>query len=216
MDKLKTKVAKLNDARRIDREMVIEDKKVNDLIYIKMITESSYDIPQNQMYIDKKKVVYKQWANDLGYKDARTIKTGFTYLIKKGVVKETEKYYIMPIAKTRYFDVSAKTLKKLSNFARADSVRVYLYLIGWYAWCEKNQKGHFQFSLRSINVALGFADDGRARTKTEDILDILQRLGLILISDYTVKVGRGDRWELLYATPQLPEKGYKAFKATKN
>lgn len=201
---MKKKTERLMDARRVDREMVIEDKKVNDLIYIKMITESSYDIPQNQMYIEKKKVHFPEWARDLGYKDTRTFKNGFEYLVTKGVIEESDEFYIMPIATKRYFDVEVETLKKLVDTIKGETLRIYLYLIGWYAWCEKNGRGKFQFSLSSINEALGYADSGRSKERTENRIDILERLGLIEVSDYTVQVGRGYRRELLFASAKLP------------
>lgn len=189
---------------RMGRGIIIGDKKVCDLTCSKLQLDGNLDIANNYYFIKKSEVNLTKWALELGFRDYRTIQRKLKYLIKVDIVKDEGDHYIVPIATKFYFDVEESTLSKLVSFARADSIRIYLYLLGWYFWCQNNDSGYFQFSLRSINKNLGLCDDGRARSRTSEILEMLERLGLIKVSDYTVRVGKGERRELLFASTKLP------------
>ena len=189
---------------RTNRGVIMADKKICDLTYGKITIESKFDIDKNQRYIKKSEVNLTAWAEALGI-TRQTLGTRLKYLIKVGLVKEEKDYYIMPIATEHFFDIEEKTFKQLVASAHKNLIRVYVCLLGWHSYCQK-QGTRYQFSCDSLNKELKLTVNTDNREKTRLILDTLERLGLIVISDYKVKVGKGERYELLEAYDRLPKK----------
>lgn len=199
-----TKTTNKTNKIRTARGAIMADKKICDLTYGKITIESKFDKEKNQRYISKSEVNLSAWAEVLGI-TRQTLSTRLKYLIKVGLVQENKEYYIMPIATEHFFDIEEKTFKQLVASAHKNLIRVYVCLLGWHRHCQK-QGTKYQFSIDSLNRELKLTVNTDNREKTSLIIDTLERLGLIVVSDYKVKVGKGERFELLEAYDSLPKK----------
>ena len=189
---------------RTNRGLIMADNKICDLTYGKITIESKFDKDKNQRYIKKNDVNLTLWAEALDI-SRQTLSTRLKYLITVGLIEEDSQYYIMPIASEHFFDIEEETFKQLVASAHKNLIRVYICLLGWHKFCQK--KGtRYQFSIDSLNKELKISVNTNNRAKTTYIIDTLERLGLIKVSDYKVKVGKGDRFELLEAFDSLPKK----------
>lgn len=191
---------------RTSRGTIMADKKICDMTYGKMVVECHFDKEKNQRYIKKSEVNMTNWANELGI-SRQTLSTRLKYLAKPeiGLVKEDGEYYIMPVATEHFFDVNEKTFRFLVNTCHKDSIRVYLFFIGWDRYCKK-QKTKYQFSFDSLARELGWAErNAKTNQKIADIIELLERLGLLELEQEQVKVGKGMRYEVKTVNDTLPE-----------
>ena len=170
---------------RVSREDdFIRDRNVNDISYMILFMAADFDPSKTYRTIKIKEVNYSALT-----KNANISRQTFAKHIKKLIeigfitVDEEKEEYILPIPQEHYFDVESTTIRKLNHFAKNNSIKIYVYLLGWYTYYKKYNK-EYNFSLDELCEVIGLAPrQTRNREIIKDILEMLERLGLIKVSD---------------------------------
>lgn len=122
---------------------------------------------KNENLMDKQKILYyskEQVKNDLSIlkklldrKDNRSIYTQFNRLIEKGYLSEDDKSYYFPHnEKNLYLLLDKKLLASLVYRTNNVALKIFVYL----AFKSKSKKS-YQFTLKELQVILGFSEKTR-------------------------------------------------------
>lgn len=207
-------VLKINTEKiRVSREdSFLKNKKVNDISYLVLFMEASFN-PNNKKYrtIKIKDVNYSKLSKKAGI-SRQTYSRHIKNLIETNFIQvnQEEEEYILPIPQEFYFDIEQETIRKLTSFAKSNSIKLYAFLLGWYNY-YKNKKEDYTFSYDGLCEAIGLAPrQPKNRETIKDILEMLERLGLIKVSPCadSKKLINGievSSYRLIYARDALPK-----------
>lgn len=176
-----------NNRRIPTGEDFMKDKKIFDLLYVKLQIESSWKEGEKHRYIAKKDINKSVWATDL--KVSRpTLDTKFKSLIEKGYIVEhtsengTE-YYKIPQKDCYYSLIPSETLTFLLDTTNEDVIKVYCLLEN--LWRSYGKEGFFT----KINLLTSIGYSASAKTKTRmyekinNILKALEMFGLVAFEE---------------------------------
>ena len=196
---------------RVSREdKFLKDKRINDISYMVLFMAASFN-PNNKEYrtIKIKNVNYSKLAAEAGVA-RQTYSKHIKKLIEINFIQINQDEYILPIPQEFYFDIEQTTIRKLTNFAKNNSIKLYVFLLGWYNYYKKKGQ-EYTFSLDGLCEAIGLAPrQSKNREMIKDILEILERLGLIKISAYAdakknINGIEVSLYRLIYASDSLPK-----------
>ena len=216
-----TKTNQKTQKIRMPKGEAVADKNICDLTLAKLRTEANFNKEENHMYIDKARVrrEKKGWAESMG-KDLRTFNSRFKKLEDKGFLKVEGNYYILTneFGAHNYFDIPKDTLTLLVDTCQDDVIKVYLYLLAWHISKAKTNET-FTFSLNNLCAACGLSNNVKTRDKMFNILLLLEKLGLIVLSSEKVIVKQNkfnnELFELLEVKQELDNNNSNLMKAQK-
>lgn len=163
----------------------MEDKKVCDLTYSKLQIESYWKEGEPHRYIYKNKINLSQWERELGI-SRQTLKKRIDYLKEAGLIKEKGEIYMLEYLEEYKIYIPEKTLRILTNSMKKDTVKIYAYLGGWYKYKKSNRQGNYNFTKEELIDNIGLKKGNTTLEKVNDILFILNKLGLIKIEERPV------------------------------
>ena len=174
----------------------MKDKKVCDLTYAKLQRESNWKQGENHRYIYKEKINLSAWSRELGI-SRQTLKIRLNYLKSAGLIKEKKEVYILEPIGEHLIYIPDDTLRILTNAMKKDTIKVYAYLGGWFKYKQRNKQGYYSFSRYSLIEEIGLVKGNTTLQKVNDILLVLNKLGLIKTEEREV-VLNGSRTTQLF------------------
>mgnify|MGYP001204033452 CR=1 FL=1 len=192
---------------RISREdHFIKNKKLSDITYVILYLLSKKN--GNYRKVIKKDINYSKLGEI--YKTSRqTIAKRIKELVAEGIIHEYTDHYIIPNPEY-YYDIDAETARVIINTLKENTVKIYVYLLGWSNHCaERNEQ--YNFSFDHLCEVIGYTKQQTSnRDQIKDIINILERLGLIKISpaDFPIIINgiKTYHHRLLWAQDKLPNK----------
>lgn len=173
-----------NNKRRIPTgEDFMKDKKIFDLLYVKLQIESSWTEGETHRYIAKNDINRTVWGSDLKI-TAPTLRARFKTLIQKGYIEEYKsadgkEYYRLPQKDCFYSLIPRETLTFLLNTTNEDVIKVYCLLENLY----RTYEGSAYFTKINLLTSIGYSPSSRNNQrmyqKINHILLALEKFGLI-------------------------------------
>lgn len=154
------------------------DKKVCDLTYSKLQVESNWKQGDPHRYIYKNKINLSQWERELGI-SRQTIKKRIEYLKEAGLIKDEGEFYMLEYLEEYKIYIPEETLRILTNSMKKDTVKIYAFLGGWYKYKKSSKQGNYNFTKEELIDNIGLKKGNTTLEKVNDILFILNKLGLI-------------------------------------
>lgn len=154
-------------------------KPYKDLMHYTLISNfNEFENKHNQeRYIYKNKIIFKEVAQMLSVKDADTISRNFKKLIKMGYMVQNEVnknvYMIKYNSDGKYVTIHKEILKKLVSVYNNDAIAVYLYL------CHRLREGNAILQREWICEGAGMNVTKRNLDKVSSITETLENDGLI-------------------------------------
>ena len=179
------------NSRQVPRaKTIMRDKNYFDLVYAWFQCQSDKDNEFKERIISVKKATYTAIAKDCNI-DRRSAAKYVRRLVELGLLKKDESgdnYFLTLLPKDAATLVPFPTLRQLVNSLNRNSVSLYTYLLNKYMACEEKAFQETYFNLKS---QIGLS----VKTKSNniiirDILDILQRLGLLTFELRQVEVDK--------------------------
>lgn len=172
-----------NNRRIPTGEDFMKNKKIFDLLYVKLQVESSWKQGETHRYIKKSDIVKTAWASDL--KITRpTLDTKFKNLKEKGYITEYKaedgtEYYKLPQKDCYYSLIPTETLTFMLDFTNEDAIKTYCLLEN--LWRSYGKEGYF--TKINLLTSIGYSPSAKTKTrmyeKINNILLGLEKLGLI-------------------------------------
>lgn len=196
---------------RVSREKeFIQDKTISDISYITLYMAAEYN-PLDPLVrkIKIKDINYSKLTQGISI-SRQTFSKHIKNLIEKGLIEIEDEYYILPVPQEFYFDIDEDTLRILTNFAKSNSIKLYVHLLGWYT-LKKSMNQEYNYSLDGLCEELGIAPrQTRNRQVIKDIIYALTALGLIKTTaepDFRIESNGNVFWHyrLLFATDTMPK-----------
>lgn len=159
-------------------EKFMNDKKVCDLTYTKLQIESNWKQGENHRYIYKEKINLSEWSRELGV-SRQTLKTRLNYLKSAGLIREDKDVYILEPIGEHLIYIPEDTLRILTNAMKKDTIKIYAYLGGWFKYKQRNRQAHYTFTRYNLIAEIGLVRGNTTLQKVNDILLVLNKLGLI-------------------------------------
>lgn len=187
----------------------MRNKKLSDITYVILFLSSKQEKGKEGRTVLKKDINYSK-LSDIYQTSRQTLSKRVKELIKEGVIIENDDHYIIPKPEY-YYDIEAETARKIINTLKENAVKVYVYLLGWYNHCQAS-RSVYNFSYDHLCEVIGYSKQQSSnREQIGDIIDILERLGLVKISpaDFPVMLNGIQTYHhrLLKAQDHLPTKG---------
>ena len=159
-------------------EKYMNDKKVCELTYTKLQIESNWKQGEGHRYIYKEKINLSAWSRELGV-SRQTLKTRLNYLKSAGLIREEKEVYILEPIGEHLIYIPEDTLRILTNAMKKDTIKIYAYLGGWFKYKQRNRQGYYTFTRYSLIGEIGLKRGNTTLQKVNDILLILNKLGLV-------------------------------------
>ena len=158
-------------------------KKYNDIIYGWLQVNSEWDKENNIRWIPKEKVNFSAMGNELQL-SRQTVSARFKRLLKEndglGLVEyneEKKRYELSPLDSSAAMLVEKTTLRKLVSSLNDNAINIFVYLLNRYI---ANREQGYDIFLDTIKDVVGLSTKSRTNNYiVTDILDILQKLGLL-------------------------------------
>lgn len=179
----------MEQTRRISLEEDFMHHATNDLLFAYMLASATYHPIEKRLYLTKFKYVSEQMSQTIAKlcgKSKKTIDRHLSALMEKGLVavdtvscgaKEVVSY-IFPYDKDmNYQIVNNDMLKYVIHTRNQCAVRIYVYLLNKYLW-----KKDYHFTLKELQVAIGYSPNTMTTSILEmlrDILESFKREGII-------------------------------------
>lgn len=168
------------DSRQIPRKKEITaQSNYNDLIYGWFQANSEWDQVQGHCrWVAKSKVKYSAMEKEIGI-CRQTISTKVKNLMKMGLLtynEELKRYELVLLEKDAAMLIEKHTLELLVAAMNQCAITTYVYLYSRY---YANQCKPFDFQMEQLKVMCGMSPDNRSNTKFVNILEVLQKLGLL-------------------------------------
>ena len=145
-------------------------------------------------------------AHDLGC-SRQTVSKKFYQLVQLGLIKScSEGYELIDLERSQGFLLPIDTLRKLVNTLKENAITIYIYLLNRF---EANSQQPYGFSIDGLKQIAGLGSKSRNNNYiVTDILEILQRLGLIkytVVNTTDEKQRIYTQYILLFATNNFPK-----------
>lgn len=179
----------MEQTRRISLEEDFMNHATNDLLFAYMLASATYHPIEKRLYLTKFKYVSEQMAQTIAKlcgKSKKTIDRHLSALMEKGLVAvdtvscgtKDVVSYIFPYDKDmNYQIVNNDMLKYVIHTRNQCAVRIYVYLLNKYLW-----KKDYHFTLKELQVAIGYSENTKTTSILEmlrDILESFKREGII-------------------------------------
>ena len=183
----------MEQTRRISLEEDFMNHATNDLLFAYMLASATYHPIEKRLYLTKFKYVSEQMAQTIAKlcgKSKKTIDRHLSALMEKGLVavdtvscgtgdnKKDVVSYVFPYDKDmNYQIVNNDMLKYVIHTRNQCAVRIYVYLLNKYLW-----KKDYHFTLKELQVAIGYSPNTMTTSILEmlrDILESFKREGII-------------------------------------
>lgn len=179
----------MEQTRRISLEEDFMNHATNDLLFAYMLASATYHPIEKRLYLTKFKYVSEQMSQTIAKlcgKSKKTIDRHLTALMEKGLVAvdtvscgtKDVVSYIFPYDKDmNYQIVNNDMLKYVIHTRNQCAVRIYVYLLNKYLW-----KQDYHFTLKELQVAIGYSPNTMTTSILEmlrDILESFKREGII-------------------------------------
>lgn len=179
----------MEQTRRISLEEDFMNHATNDLLFAYMLASATYHPIEKRLYLTKFKYVSEQMSQTIAKlcgKSKKTIDRHLAALMEKGLVAvdtvscgtKDVVSYIFPYDKDmNYQIVNNDMLKYVIHTRNQCAVRIYVYLLNKYLW-----KQDYHFTLKELQVAIGYSPNTMTTSILEmlrDILESFKREGII-------------------------------------
>lgn len=216
-----------NNKVRLPRNM--NEQKVfgitfDDILLTAIKNHMEYDKDNNPDYYTKDK---DRWDKEVRLEVQKILglrKSQFNSklqeLINQHYIEETDKEYLATnvYGSHHYYDLPKNTTMSILGPAlKKDSIKVYVYLLGWYNY-KKNTGERFTFSLKQLCEMCGIKPSGQSCARMGNILITLEQLALIRINpkkqNMVINGVENSFYVLDYATGELDLSSNGAAKAS--
>ena len=172
--------------RLIPQEKAFLHYSTDDLLYGLLTYKADYDVESNTLFLKQEELptIKKMIASWLDC-TVRTVGNHLRDLMDKGYINydQTNKKYIIKNYHEKYQQVNNRTIFKLLQNMRPNTIKIYSYLLNKYIW-KKSEGKTFYFSISSLLKDLGYVNvyNRLEREAIKDILFFLNLMGFITIS----------------------------------
>lgn len=179
------------NSRQVPRSRsIMRDKNYFDLVYAWFQCQSDKDNEFEERIIPIKRATYTIIAKDCNI-DRRSAGKYVKRLIELGLLKkdkEERNYFLTLLPKETATLVPFPTLRELVNSLNRNSVSLYTYLLNKYVACGEKT---FQETYINLKEQIGLSIKTKSNNiVVRDILDILQRLGLLTFELKQIEVDK--------------------------
>lgn len=201
----------MEQTRRISLEEDFMNHATNDLLFAYMLASATYHPIEKRLYLTKFKYVSEQMAQTIAKlcgKSKKTIDRHLSALMEKGLVavdtvscgtddnKKDVASYIFPYDKDmNYQIVNNDMLKYVIHTRNQCAVRIYVYLLNKYLW-----KKDYHFTLKELQVAIGYSENTKNTSILETLRDILEsfkREGIIQYDEVYEQISAFETGEIV-------------------
>lgn len=201
----------MEQTRRISLEEDFMNHATNDLLFAYMLASATYHPIEKRLYLTKFKYVSEQMAQTIAKlcgKSKKTIDRHLSALMEKGLVavdtvscgtddnKKDVASYIFPYDKDmNYQIVNNDMLKYVIHTRNQCAVRIYVYLLNKYL-----RKKDYHFTLKELQVAIGYSENTKNTSILETLRDILEsfkREGIIQYDEVYEQISAFETGEIV-------------------
>lgn len=173
---------KITNPRRIPVEGSFINYDSNDILYAVMYANATFDPEQKRLYLTKQNftAMKKIFRDVAGITDSKMRERHLTKLKEKELISESKTAYYFPQKMEEKYQIIEKDfLLYLANTRNKNAIRIYIKLLDWYLW-KKRENTFYIFTNKELLSTIGYSQDNKiASVMVSDILESLNREGII-------------------------------------